>query len=62
MASGGRRDTGRKAESDKKTDEKSQRERFIETAQKLEVDDSGEDFEKALKRVLRAMTADRRQR
>ena len=35
-----------------KTDEKSQKERFIEQARKSEADESGEAFERAFKKIL----------
>lgn len=35
-----------------KPDEKSQKERFIETAREVEADESGKAFERALKKVI----------
>lgn len=49
MASGDQANTGRKPESAKP--EKSQKERFIEKARELEADESGEAFERALRKI-----------
>jgi hypothetical protein len=40
-----------------KEKEKSQRERFIETAREIGVDESGKEFERALKRIVPAKNA-----
>jgi hypothetical protein len=37
---------------EKKTEEKPQRERFIEAAREVGVDESGKEFERALKRLV----------
>ena len=56
MASGDRPDTSRKKSkgSAEKLSPKEQRERFIETARKLQADESGKKFDEALKRVARS--------
>jgi len=54
MASGSQANTnqGRK-KSGVKRDDKEQSKRFIETARKLEADESGEKFDRALKKIIR---------
>lgn len=53
MASGDRRSTDQKpsGKRKKKLSQKEQSERFKETARKLEVDESGEAFEDAMRRI-----------
>lgn len=55
MASGDHQDTARKpsGKKKKKLSQKEQSERFIETARKLEADETGEAFERALRRVIK---------
>jgi hypothetical protein len=43
-----------KAKSKPKTKEKPQKQRFIEKARELEADETGEEFEKALKQIVPA--------
>jgi hypothetical protein len=52
MASGDKADTGRKRRKPDKKTEKSQRERFIETARALDSDETGREFDKALGRIF----------
>ncbi|WP_156465198.1 hypothetical protein [Mesorhizobium sp. Root552] len=54
MASGDRPDTGRKpsGKKAKKLSQKEQSERFKETARKLEIDESGNEFEAVVRRIL----------
>lgn len=54
MASGDRPNTDRKPPGKKvgKLSQKEQSERFKQTARELNVDETGEDFERALRRVL----------
>ena len=46
---------------EKKSKTKPQRERFIETAKKLEVDESGEAFEKSFASIIQKKTPSRSQ-
>lgn len=54
MASGDHPDTSRKPSGKKTTklSQKEQSERFKETARELDVDESGDDFDAALRRIL----------
>lgn len=59
MASGDRPDTGQKPKKPpRKLSQKEQSERFIATARELEVDESGAEFERAL-RILKRPNAER---
>ena len=52
MASGEQADTSRRRKKPDKETEKSQRERFIETARELDTDESGREFERAIQRII----------
>lgn len=58
MASGGRRSTNRRPKGDKDENaDKAQAKRFKETARALEVDESGDMFERTFRKVVPAKRA-----